>query len=61
MTDAPGRWFADPSDDYPDMWQAFIQVPGACHVLDGVWFVSERDCWQFIGAYLVGATASERR
>lgn len=46
------KWFADIDEDhlggdsYP--WVACVQVTGAVHQLDGIWFSSEEDCERFI-------------
>ena len=51
------QWFADVaedgSDEYP--YAAFIQVTGAVHQLDGLWFSSEEDCERFIKEEVEGA------
>jgi hypothetical protein len=47
-------WFADideeaaegPTPGYP--WQAVLQIHGACHPLEGIWFASEHDTLEFI-------------
>lgn len=47
-------WFADPSDEYPELWQAFLQADFGCFPLDGVWFKSKDDCEQFIVREILG-------
>lgn len=51
-------WFADLSDederDPHAPWQAFLQLEGHCHALDGVWFYTEADCVEFIRTEIVG-------
>jgi hypothetical protein len=47
-------WFADPSDEYPELWQAFLQAECGCFPLDGIWFESKDDCEQFIVREVLG-------
>lgn len=47
-----GYWFADIDEDRPEgfpyPYVACVQVTGAVHQLEGIWFSSEEDCEQFV-------------
>ena len=47
-------WFADPSDEYPEFWQAFLQTDIGCFPIDGIWFTSKEQCEEFIHTDILG-------
>lgn len=45
-------WFADTDaeaeSDFP--WRAYLQTPGGCFPLDGIWFATQAQCEDFMRA-----------